>query len=128
MFYTTGAFGKSNFRYEPLLSGSGNLAVVNLSGVNTVRLTVAVPRATQYQQGLSLNYLAFVPAVPQVYSCSQAKGAYAAEVNMLVDTGHKLITVPQHAGNTWFYRIGWHTAVKITGISLQGGNIVMTYQ
>jgi hypothetical protein len=42
-------------------------------------------------------------------------------------TGNKRVTVPQSAFAR-FYRIGWTSQVRITGISLTGGNIVLSYQ
>ena len=94
-FSCVNAFTHSNFRYAPLRDSSGKLATVNLSGTNTVRLTLAAPHVNGVKQGMWLNYLAFVPAVPQVYSSAQANGTYTPEVNMLVDTGNKRLTVPQ---------------------------------
>ena len=46
---------------------------------------------------------------------------------MLVDTGNKRLTVPQSTSSR-FYRIGWNTPVQITGISLTGGNVVLSYE
>ena len=126
-FHCVNALTHANFRYAPLLDGSGKLAVVNLSGTNTIRLTLAPPQANGTKQGMWLNYLAFVPAVPQVYSSAQANGPYTPEVNMLVDTGNKRLTVPQSTSDR-FYRIGWKSQVHITGIVLTGGNVVLSYQ
>jgi hypothetical protein len=65
--------------------------------------------------------------VPQVYSSAQVNGTYTPEVNMLVDTGNKRLTVPQST-SARFYRIGWKSQLQITGISLTGGNVVLSYQ
>lgn len=125
-FTLTNAFSKSNFRYAPLLDSSGKLAVVNLDGTNTLRLTMAVPQREKYKQGLMLNYLALVPAVPQVYSAPQVTGPWTPELAMLVDTDHRRLTVPQN-GAARYYRLGWHAQLHITGISLTGGNVVLSY-
>ena len=126
-FSCVNAFTHSNFRYAPLLDGSGKLATLSLSGTNTIRLTLAAPHVNGVKQGLWLNYLALVPAVPQVYSAPQADGAYRPEVNMLVDTDNKRLTVPQST-SARFYRIGWTSQLQITGISLTGGNVVLSYR
>lgn len=126
-FSCVNAFTHSNFRYAPLLDSLGKLATVSLSGTNTIRLTMAAPHVNGVKQGLWLNYLALVPAVPQVYSSAQVNGTYTPEVNMLVDTGNKRLTVPQST-SARFYRIGWKSQLQITGISLTGGNVVLSYQ
>lgn len=126
-FSCVNAFTRCNFRYAPLLDSSGKLAEINLSGTNTLRLTLASPHIGAVKQGMWMNYLAFVPAVPQVYSSADANGTYTPEVNMLVDTDRHRFTVPQR-GVTRFYQIGYRNAVRITGFSLQGGNVVLTYE
>jgi hypothetical protein len=125
MFYVTNAFAKSNFRYAPLLNGSGNLAVVNLSGVNKVRLTMAEPQVEKYKQGLFLNYMAFVPAFV-VLSSSQANTGYAPDATASVNQITKTITIPQN-GSARFYRLHWDHAVTITSTTVVGGNVVLTY-
>ena len=128
VFHCTNAFSHINFRYAPLVDSSGKLAVVNLDGTNTLRLTLASdPQDPAVKQGMWMNYLAFVPAVPQVYSSAAVDGTYTPEVDMLVDTGNKRLTVPQGTSSR-FYRIGWNTPVQISGISLIGGNVVLSYQ
>jgi len=127
-FFLTSALARSNFKYAPLRDGSGKLAVVNLpTGNNTLRLTMAAPQGDSTQRGLNLNYLAFVPSVPQLYSSATVSGTYTPELNVLVDTGIKKITVPQ-SGLTRFYRIGWTSQVTIKSVNLVGGNVVLTYQ
>jgi hypothetical protein len=117
-----------NYRYAPLLDASGKLAVVNLTNVNTLRLEVAPPSGRSIDNGLALNYLAFVPAMPQVYSCAQVKATYTPEVNFLVDAVNRRITLPAQTGATRYYRIGWTSETKITGYSRTGGNVVVTYE
>ena len=127
MFNCVNALTLGNFCYAPLLDNSGKLATVNLSGVNTVRLTLAAPHVNGVRNGMWMNYLAFVPSVPQVYSSATADGIYTPEVNMLVDTTIKRLTVPQTSG-TRFYRVLWTSKVNVAGISLSGGNVVLSYQ
>ena len=56
------------YRYVPLTDTNGNLAVLNLSATNTLRLTLGGPQTNVTQQTMTLNYMAFLPAqatVPQ---------------------------------------------------------------
>jgi len=126
-FSCLNAFTKANFRYVPLRDASGKKSVVSLSGTNTLRLASADPRIGAVKQGMWMNYLAFVPAEPQVWSSPQADGAYSPENNMLVDTGARRITVPQ-SGSARFYRVTWKSPLKIRLASLAGGNVVLQYQ
>ena len=115
------------YRYVPLVTANGSLAVVNLSGTTTVRLTMDSLQNNATKFGLAMNYMVLVPAVPQLYSSATANGTYTLESTVLLDTGNKKITAPQ-GGATRFYRVGWTSQVKITGVSLAGGNVVLTYQ
>jgi hypothetical protein len=124
-FGVTNAVCHSNYRYAPLRDGAGKLAVVNLSGVNTLRLLVDVPWEERTKRGLSLNYLAFVPAV-LVESSAQAKTGYTIETNAAVDPGTRRITFPTN-GAARFYRLRADHAVAITGFSIAGGNVLLTY-
>jgi hypothetical protein len=124
------AFTHSNFRYAPLRDGSGKLAVVNLTNVNTIRLTLASPQIGSVKQGMWMNYLAFVPAAPsapKLFSSTTVNGTYAEEAGAVVDPINKTITLPQD-GARRFYRIGWNTQVLITKVTLTSGNVVLTYQ
>ena len=53
-------------------------AVVNLSGTNTLRLTLDVPQEERTKQGLKLNYMVFVPAL-LVESSSLANTGYGLD-------------------------------------------------
>ena len=56
------------YRYVPLTDTNGNLAVLSLSGTNTLRLTMGGPQTNVTQKTMTLNYIAFLPAkatVPQ---------------------------------------------------------------
>ena len=125
-FNATNALGLNNYRYAPLRDGSGKLAVANLSGTNSIRLSVLGIDKSATRYGLALNYLAFVPAL-LVESSAQVAGPYSIEVSASVEPGTRRITLPQNGGAR-FYRLRWDHAVRITGITLAGGNIVLTYQ
>ncbi len=115
-----------NWRYAPLLNDSGNLALVNLSGTNTIRLTIAPPDLNSTRYGLTLNYLVFVPAL-LVESAGQATGAYSIEPNAVVEPVTRRITLPQNGG-TRFYRLSWDHAARITVIKVFGGSVTLSYQ
>jgi len=115
-----------NFRYEPLLDNSGKMAVVNLSGTNVVRMTMALPQQNSTKQETGFNYIAFVPAL-LLESAAQVTGPYTLETNAIPDLGNRRITVPAN-GNTRFYRLRWDHAATIKSVSLSGANVVLTYQ
>jgi len=120
-----------HYRYTPLVTTNGALAVVDLSGTNTVRLTIASPQNRATRNGLSLNYMVLVPAAPQLppqlYSSATVDGSYAVEPTAVLDAGKKQFSIPQQGGMR-FYRIGWNTQVSVTGIALSGGNVILSYQ
>ncbi|MCO5051547.1 MAG: hypothetical protein M9920_04520 [Verrucomicrobiae bacterium] len=126
-FQTPSTFFNFNYRYTPLTQPGGELATINLEAVNTLRATIAAPNNSAYQDGFAMNYMVFVPAVPQVYSATTANGTYTPELNVLVDSSAKRIVVPQN-GATRFYRLGWHQALTINSAQLSGGNVVLTYE
>ena len=115
-----------NSRYVPLRDNSGKQAVVSLSGTNTLRLSVPGPYSNARRFNLTLNYMAFVPALV-VESAAQVNGPYTIETNAAVEPGTRRVTVPA-GGSTRFYRMGWDHAVTITSVNLSGGNVVLTYQ
>ncbi len=115
-----------NYRYAPLLNDSGNLAVVNLPGTNTLRLTMAGPQNGSTKQRTALNYLAFVPAL-LVESSSQAGGPFSIVQEASAEPGNRRVIVPA-VGSTRFYRLRWDHPVTITGVSLAGEKVALTYQ
>jgi Ice-binding-like len=71
-----------------------------------------------------------VPAAataPTLVSAAAVTGPYADAIGQSLDLGTETITVPL-SGNTQFYRIRSVSAVTITGISISGGNVVVTYR
>ena len=125
-FYTTNALARCNFRYAPLLDASGKPAVLNLSGTNTLRLTFDVPQEERTKNGLTLNYLAFAPAL-LVESSSLANTGYGIDNTASIESVTRTITIPQ-SGAARFYRLRWPgNSVSIKNINLTGGNVVLTY-
>jgi hypothetical protein len=129
-FNIASTFYVHNYRYVPLVTANGDLATINLSGTNTLRLTIDSLQNDATKFGLALNYVVLVPAAPlspKLYSSPSVNGSYTEEASAVVNTTAKTITVAQ-SGSTRFYRIGWTSAVHITGITRSGGNVVLTYQ
>ena len=129
-FACVNALTRSNFRYVPLRDGAGNLAAVNLTGTNTIRLTMASTNNATVKQGMWLNYLAFVPAAPpapKLFSSATINGTYAEETGAVVDTTAKTITLPVN-GATRFYRVGFTSQLTITKLTVSGGNVEVKYQ
>jgi hypothetical protein len=70
--------------------------------------------------------LAPAPAL-KLQSSAAVTGAYTDETAAVIDTGAGRITVPVN-GATRFYRLtGGSTAQKIKSVSVESGNVVMTY-
>lgn len=125
-FNVPSTFYINNYRYVPLVTTNGSLAVVNLDGTNTVRLTMDSPPSEGTKWGLSLNYLVLVPAL-LLESAAQVEGPYAIEPAARVDAASRSITVPQ-SGSLRFYRARWDRAITFTSISVNGANVVLTYR
>jgi hypothetical protein len=126
MFAVKTSVVQGNYRYAPLLDGSGKLSVVNLSGTNTLRLTMASPQNGSSKQRTALNYLAFVPAL-LLESAAQVTGPYSLETSASVDPGLRKVTVTA-SGSARFYRLRWDRSALITSVKLVGGNVELTYQ
>jgi hypothetical protein len=116
----------NNYRYAPLLAG-GKLAVINLSGTNTLRLTMASPQLNITKHTTGFNYMALVPAL-LVESATQVSGPYSLESNASVELATQRIIIPVGAGDTRFFRLQWDHQVTITSFKLAGGNLELTYQ
>jgi hypothetical protein len=125
-FNVPSTFFLNHNRYTPLTDTNGHLAVVNLNGTNTVRLTIASIQSENTKQGLSMNYMAFVPAL-LLESAPVVTGPYTRETNASIDPGNRRISVPTN-GSARFYRCRWDHAITITGVTVMGGNVLLTYQ
>lgn len=129
-FNVPSTFYVDNYRYVPLVTAKGSLATVNLSGTNTLRLTMESTPNDATRNGLSLNYVVLVPAVPaapKLYSSTTVNGTYLEEMSAVVNTTSKTITVPL-SGATRFYRISFTSQLTIGGLAISGPNVVLTYQ
>ncbi|PYI84545.1 MAG: hypothetical protein DME26_13060 [Verrucomicrobia bacterium] len=121
-----------NYRYVPLTDANGALAAVNVSGTNTVRLTLGGPQTNVTQYTMALNYLVFVPVtVPEIalLSSSDVAGSFTADNSATIDTPSRTITVPLN-GNARFYRLRTVAApgLAIRNVRIVGANVVMNYQ
>ena len=121
-----------NYRYVPLTDANGNPAMLNLSGTNTVRLTLGGSQTDVTQYTMVLNYLLFAPVVVAqagLESTAAVSGAFAADNTGSTDTAAHTITLPL-SGSARFYRLrsAAPPALSITGIRIVGANAVITYQ
>lgn len=121
------------YRYVPLIDASGKLAVLNLSGTNTLRLTMGGPATNVTQYTMFLNYLAFVPASAapapgvQLESSVVVTGPFSAESAATIDAAAKTVTVPR-TGESRFYRLRADVPYHFKSISITAGNVVMIYE
>ena len=121
-----------NYRYVPLTDVTGIVAAVNLSGTNTLRLTLGGSQTNVTQYTMALNYLVFVPvAVPEIALLSSADvaGSFSADSSATINTSSRTITVPLN-GNTRFYRLRTAAAPApaIRNVRVAGASVVMNYQ
>jgi len=116
---------RSHFRYVPLLDTNGLGSILNLGGTNTLRLTMA-GTVGQDNRKLALNYTLFVPAKVAVQSASVVNGPYTDDGTATVNVSTRTITVPI-SGGAKFFRLNAMVPLKITNISVSGGNVIMTF-
>ena len=121
-----------NYRYVPLTDANGILAAVNLSGTNTLRLTLGGPQTDVTKHTMALNYLVFVPVtVPEIALLSSADvaGSFTPDNSAAIDVSSRTITVPLN-GNARFYRLSTVAtpALAIRNVRVVGASVVMNYQ
>jgi hypothetical protein len=121
-----------NYRYVPLTDASGFPATVNLSGTNTLRLTLGGLQTNVTQYTMALNYMVFVPVtVPGIalLSSADAAGPFSTDTSATIDTSSRTITVPL-GGTARFYRLRTTAApaLTITNVRVAGSSVVMNYQ
>jgi hypothetical protein len=118
---------RSNFSYVPLLQTNGLGSILNLSGTNTLRLTMGgTPGDGSYNGVVALNYLLLVPAQVTVQSSPAVTGPYADDPTATVNVGARTITIPT-PGASRFYRLAAVVPVNIAGISLVPGALTLKY-
>lgn len=118
-----------NYRYIPMVDDNGAAVTVPLSGLKTVRLWMK-GTAGQDNNKVVLNYLMFVPQVAgtiALYSSADVAGGYTVDAGGTIDTGAKTVTIPIGATSRFFLLNG-ASQVRITGSSVQGSNLVLTYE
>lgn len=124
-FNAPGTVALWNYRYVPLTDVSGKMAVLNLSGTNTLRLMMTNPMVERAKHSLALNYFVFVPAV-LVDSAPDVAGPYVIDSSATVDSGLRSIIIPQ-GGTSMYYRLRHDIVETISSISVSDGNVVLTY-
>ncbi len=115
-----------NYLYAPLVDDAGSPVVVTLAGTNTLRLQIA-GTAGQDNRKTMLNYLMFVeqPSLA-VFSSGTVEGPYTQEASATVDATARKVTVPI-SGDVRFYRLRSATALSITGVSIAGNTVTLTW-
>ncbi len=127
-FNIPNSFRRSNFQLVPL-TAAGTRAVLNLSGVQTLRLTQG-GAPSRNNRLMSLNYLLFVPTTDPVSSvvvlesAPSVTGPYT-NTGAIVDHEFRTIAVPRPNGPR-FYRLRSETPYTIQ-VAVDGGNVVITY-
>lgn len=118
-----------NMRYIPLVDDAGAPVTVPLSGQKTVRLWMK-GTAGQDNNKIAANYILFVPQVTAaiaLYSSTDVTGGYTVDAGGTIDTGAKTVTIPIGATSRFFLLNG-ASQVRITGSTIQGSNLVLTYE
>jgi hypothetical protein len=125
-----------NYRYVPLTDAAGKPVVVNLSGLQTLRLTMGGPTQNVTQYTMVLNYLAFIPAASvtlpliQLESALTVAGPYAVDSAAVIignnATGNTITTAV--SGSARFYRVrSTATKVRIASIQVVNGTLTLKY-
>jgi len=67
-------------------------------------------------------------SAPELLASDLVTGPYAVQVNAVVNTTAKTITVAAPNTKTRFYRVRSGSALKVKTVKVQGANIVFTYE
>ncbi|MCC6822342.1 MAG: hypothetical protein IT579_16550 [Verrucomicrobia subdivision 3 bacterium] len=120
-------FARYHYGYVPLVDNSGSPVLLNLSGITTLRLTMAGTPG-QDNDKLAINYILFTPAPGTIHLLSSPTvgGPYTEELAAMVDPGSRSITAPA-LGTARFYRLSSGTALTIRSLSVSGGVITLKY-
>jgi len=126
-FSVPNQFTRYNFSYVPLLDSSNSPAVVGLSGLTTLQLTMAGTPG-QDSDKAAINYILFTPApmAIRVLSSSTVTGLYTEESGATVDFANRKIQVPAPSA-TRFYRLDGPTALTAHGITVSDGTAIIQY-
>ncbi len=123
-FSIPNSLARYNYTYVPALSGNSG-SIMTLSGENTLRLAVAgLP--SKDNRLISMNYLLLVPAQVKLLSSSTVDGTFAVESGATVSLSTRTITIPV-SGSARFYRLDAVVPMTITGVSVSGGTVTMTF-
>lgn len=122
----------ANYRYVPLTDAAGKQATVNLSGVQTLRLTLGGPAQNATQYTMALNYLLFVPTGPapatvQLESSLNVAGPYAVDAAAVLNENNGTIAVPLNNGWRFFRLRANGASPKIAKVQIVNGSLVIQY-
>lgn len=121
-----------NYRYVPLTDASGKLAAANLSGLQTLRLTLGGPQQDSTQNTMTINYLLFVPASAapseiQLESATSVNGPYSADSSAVIDLPSQTFTVPINSASRFFRLRANSVLPKIQGTQIANGTLMIKY-
>ena len=121
-----------NYRFVPLADAAGKSAVVKLSGLETLRLTMGGPQQNATQDTMTLNYVLFVPASTvqseiQLESAAAVTGPFALDNSAVIDATSQSITVPINGGSRFFRLRANATAPKIQSARIVNGTLLIKY-
>ena len=122
-----------HYRFVRLTDTNGNLAVVNLSGTNTLRLTLGGPQTDATKYTMALNYLVLVPVTEPRFILQASfdpAGPYTDESNAVYETNSFTATTPRN-GAARFYRVrttsqspsNW---IRVATVQVSGNDVVIT--
>lgn len=117
-----------NYRYVPLMK-DGQMAVVPLSGRQTVRLTLG-GTPVKDNRLLALNYLLFVPVTPstlRLQSAASVTGPFTTDTAASIQPDSRTITLPR-SGEVRFYRLEGASALRITSIAVAADTVTLRYE
>ncbi len=115
-----------NYTYIPAKDGLGARSVLDLSGTNTLRLTMS-GTPVKDNRLMAINYILLVPVgAVQLLSSSTVTGPYTVDGTATVNTSTQTITIPT-SGAARFYRLAANDALTIKSISVSGGTVTIKY-
>lgn len=125
---------QSNYRFVPLVNADGERVTLNLSGTQTLRLTLGGEPVNATNGTMALNYLLLTPDLdlPQepgivVESATTVNGPYSIVAAAVVTDSS--ISVPVDGGQAFFrFRLGLGGDFTITNWGLADGMLTISYQ
>ena len=113
----------ANYLYTPLVNNAGTQPLLNLTGATTLR-HVITGTPIKDNRLIMLNYIMLVNTPVSVYSSATVNGTYTLEASASPNYDNGTITMPAPSAAR-FYRLSAAVPLKIRGISVSGGNLIL---